>query len=106
MINEDVQLFLKTLGYKLFPGKPEWPYLIKNLYQKAVESDRVCDLNKVLRIDVNEYQFDGGYLSYEVRIIGQHGIWWNLGCYSLSEEQLLDQLETIELTLVKLYNAI
>lgn len=88
-------------GYKKCSGD----YNGATLWQKRVDSERVCETNE--RLFINVWEYSEFTHSFEVEITAEYKAkWWVLKVYSLGEEQLTNELQDIEQTLIKLFNAI
>lgn len=107
-IEQDVHDFLKSNGYRYYPGRFEWPLAEKALYQKRVENESVCETNDGLFINVHLVRYmDSSNRSFEIEITAEKTeLWWKMMAYSLSENELFERLSEIENTLTKMFNSI
>jgi len=106
-----IENFLKNEGYKLYPQLVEYPYTKRNLWQKQISNERVCETNEKLFINVLQYQFEEytevEHEKFEVYIVAEfHEKWWDIKCYSLSQEEIIYDLHSLESTLIKMFNTI
>lgn len=102
--------FLIKRRYRKYPGRPEYPYMMKNLYEHRLtdlETNSVCETNDRLCIHINEYQFKDSHPQYEVSIVAErHSLWWDLKAYSLNAEELVNKIESIENNLIAAFNSL
>lgn len=105
----NIEKFLIDKGYKCYPQIVKWPYIKNNLWQKEVESKRVCECNNRLHLNIREYEIENEYNieTYTIEIVAEYnGMWWTLNSYSLSKESLIERHDEIHDTLIRLFNEI
>lgn len=108
---EEIIKYLKSeKGYKEFPQKKQYELLTKILLQKKVDSDSVCETNDSLSVDIHISKFELNNCSHEgynVEIRAEkNGKWWTLNCYSLTRDEIANQISSIEETLIRLFNSL
>jgi hypothetical protein len=106
---KNITEYLESLGYKHYPDKDvKWPVIEKSLFQVTVPSLAVCETNDKLSINIEKWQFHFSEKpSYEISITAERGgEWWDLKCYSVNEENLIKNLESIRSTLIMMFNSI
>lgn len=79
-------------------------------YRPVPHEVRACETNdtKRLQLVIHPYQYpiNGDlYSSVELQVTGEYNkVWYQLRAYSLSPDEVTEQLDTIELSLVKAWN--
>ena len=111
-MNIKVEQLLTDEGYKEYPSiLPQSKGTRSRHFQRRIVSERVCETNDHLFINVyfHEFQFgdETSNQSYKIEIIGEYQEdWWDLNVYGLSDQDVLTKLKTYENILVKLFNAL
>lgn len=103
--------FFEQKGYKCYPQVCDWPVIVNNVWQKRIDNERVCETNDKLFINIKEWQMeeykDNPPPKYTIEIVAEYNkLWWQLGCYSLSEQELIEKHDEIVEILIKLFNTI
>ena len=103
--------FLEKRGYKFYKNYIDPDNQCDWYACKRTESKRECTSNeKPVQIVVTplKYDCDGiSYTSVEVNLTAEfNGVWWKLKAYSLSEKDVIKNLEMIEMSLVKAWEVL
>lgn len=103
---------LIKLGYKEFNYSFLKDYQ-KYFLQKRVESKSVCDVNDKLFINIIYNDLKSIYLgsnlnnTFDIELMAEkNNQWYNLKCYGVNENELLDNLKRIEQNLINAFNVI
>ena len=80
-------------------------------YRRTVLPSRECECNEgkprqIIVTPMSIWLNGTWHSSVEVEIVGQYDNWWKLQAYSLSYDDLLTNLDTIEARLVRAWNAL
>ncbi len=79
---------------------------------RKVETERECECNEGKRMQLTVWPYkstihDKTYESVEVDITGEYkGVWYKLQAYSLSPDELVEKLDSIENSLVAAWNSL
>jgi len=111
-MKQETKDFLLQTGYRMWKEKVDSIGVVQN-YQKRVDSQYpnapLCSSNEKLFINITYYSYhlpDGG-MSEGFEVYLAHGIesdiWCNLKIYSVSEQQIVDDLYQLEGKLIKMW---
>ena len=103
--------FLEERGYKFYRDYIDRANLCDWYACKRTESKRECTSNeKPVQVVVSPHQYDyNGKISksVEVSITAEfNGIWWKLDAYSLAPVDVIKNIDMIEASLVKAWEAL
>ena len=105
---EETKKFLIENGYKLWNEGRGTEIICE--FQKKVDSKSVCECNGFLAIDIHLYEMIHGGKAHTSAVVSiraeKNKKWWHLKCYSLSFDELKNQLPKIEKTLIRMFNSI
>lgn len=103
---------LITLGYKEFNCSHLKDYQ-KYFLQKRFESKSVCDTNDKLFINITYNDLKSIYLgsnlnnTFDIELMAEkNNQWYNLKCYGVNENELLENLYRIENNLINAFNTL
>lgn len=108
---DKLKTFLEKSGYKIYQNYLDSMNNCKWYACKRTTSAQECTSNKKpVQIVVNphEYDYNGKICrSVTVDITAEfHGLWWKLEAYSLSPKETIKELDKIEASLVKAWEAL
>jgi hypothetical protein len=102
---------IKSKGYKEFKSGL---YADRLCFQRRVESEVVCECNDRLHINIFCHPKDNilhlvpnANDSYEMQIVAENkSVWYDLKAYGLSEDDISENIETLENNLIKMFNSL
>lgn len=109
-IQELTEWLVSEHKYTAYDTRFDYPYTFKTSLSKRVESESVCDCNDKLSIFITVSQIhinDILHESVDISITAdKNSKWWVLKSYSLSKNEVIQDLLDVEKTLIKLFNQI
>ena len=98
--------FLIKRGYKEYKQKEEDGFK-KRIFQRMIDSNLVCDTNDNLAIQVRFFDIetsDYKNQSFQVDLCAEKNeLWFDLKVYSITESQLVEKLDIIEMQLKQMF---
>ena len=97
--------------YVVFDTSFEHPYTFKTKLLKRVESESVCECNDKLSIYITVAQMDviadvrSNFVDVSITA-EKKSKWWTLKAYSLTIDEVLNDIKEVEQDLIKMFNVL